>query len=106
MLFSARFCCVEVVHPLIDIVLYLLETQSPFSKKISWSPSFMVTAGAVAPGARLALRLSEVKLNESSRAEMFGTESDFLRGAFLGVLNEERRENRGIFLFYFFLLCS
>lgn len=81
---------------LLVILLDLLETHSPFSKKISWSPSFMATAGA-APGAKLVVRLSEVKLNEPSRAEMLGTESEFLRGGFFGVLNEDRRENRGIF---------
>ena len=52
----------------------------------------MDTAGA-APGAML--MLSEVKFRESSKLEMFGRESAFLLGGFLGVLNDER-ENRGI----------
>lgn len=75
----------------------LLDTHSPFSKKISWSPSFMDTTGLVPiPGVRLVM-LSEVKLNESSSAEMLGTDSAFLLGGFFGVLNEDR-ENNGIFV--------
>ena len=72
---------------------YLLEIHSPFSKNISWAPSFIDTAGT-APGA--IFMLSVVMFNESSKLEIFGIDSDFLLGGFLGVLNEDL-ENRGIF---------
>ena len=71
-------------------------THWPSSKASSLLPSFMLTGAAAPPSS---LMLSTEKFTVSSSCEMLGSDSDFLRGGFLGVLKEDL-EKSGITIAY------